>query len=134
MPIIVSWFNEEKTIASYQLVGRWTWDDLYAAVQESRAMVMGVNHPVYFIIDVTKNHSVPPGALTHLRSITAGVSPNWKMGVFVGVNTFVETLLKTFIKVYPKFGERYTIASTIEEAQAFIATEQSRQIPTQKPE
>lgn len=126
MGINISWVNEERTIAQYTFDGRWTWDQLYHAVQEVKVMLNSVSHQVDIVIDLRKNHSVPPGALTHLRSVTLGASPNWGMGVFVGVNTFIRTLLRTFITVYPRLGERYAVADSVESALALIA--QHRQV------
>jgi hypothetical protein len=121
MAIKVTWVNSEKTIAQYNFEGRWTWDDLYHAVQEIKTMLDSVPHQVDIVIDLRNNQSVPPGTLIHLRSITLAASPNWGMGVFVGVNGFIRTLLTTFVKVYPKLGGRYAIVESPEAALALIA-------------
>jgi hypothetical protein len=48
------------------------------------------------------------------------------MGVFVGSGAFIKALLNTFTRVYPKMGERYATADTLEDAHRLILEHRSK--------
>lgn len=121
MGIKVNWYDKDKTIVRYEFEGQWRWDDLHEAIKQVNALLESVNHPVYIIIDVTEGTIVPAGAFSHMRMRSMNAAPNWAGGIFVGMNTFLKTLITTFIKVYPKLGERYAVCNTMDEALAVIA-------------
>jgi hypothetical protein len=121
MTIITSWVDSEKTIARYELVGRWTWDEMTVAIKEMYAMLDSVPHEVDIIIDLTRSPSEPPrGMLAHLRTGTMEARSNWSSGVFVGVSPFVRVLINTFRRVEPNLAKRYAVANTVDEAHAII--------------
>jgi hypothetical protein len=131
MPIQVHWHNEAKTILRYDFEGVWTWDDLYAAIRDVNGMMGSVPHRVDVIITMFNSRTIPSGALVHMQSGSTRAASNWGMGVFVGNNPLVKALLTAFTKVYPRFNQRYTIASSLEEAEALIT---SRRDETTTPE
>lgn len=121
MGIQVDWFDaEQKNIVRYEFIGSWTWDELYNAVNQVNTLMASVDHTVYVIVDFRQGRGVPGGALTHMRSSTMRAADNWGGGVFLGINTFLQALVGTFIKVYPRLGERYQTADSIEHAIAII--------------
>lgn len=121
MSVQVDWFDaEKKDIVRYEFVGTWTWDDLYAAMNEVNNLLATVDHMVYVIVDFRQGRGVPGGALTHMRSGTMRAADNWGGGVFLGINSFLQALVNTFIKMYPRLGERYHTASSLEEALMII--------------
>ncbi|MBZ0281837.1 MAG: hypothetical protein K8L97_13945 [Anaerolineae bacterium] len=133
MSVQADWFDpEQKNIIRYEFVGSWTWDDLYAAMNQVNTLMASVDHTVYIIIDFRQGRGVPGGALTHMRSSTMRAADNWGGGVFLGINTFLQALVSTFIKVYPRLGDRYHTAKTLEEALTIIDVWQSKAL-TQTP-
>jgi hypothetical protein len=121
MTIITSWVDEEHTIARYEFIGRWTWDEMKVAIQEMYAMMDSVPHQVDIIIDLSRSSSEPPrGMLAHLRAGTMEARNNWNSGVFVGVSPFVRVLLTTFRRLQPRLAKRYNVANTVAEAQTMI--------------
>ncbi len=133
MSVQANWFDaEQKKIIRYEFEGAWTWDDLYAAMNQVNTLMASVDHTVYIIIDFRQGRGVPGGALTHMRSSTMRAADNWGGGVFLGINTFLQALVSTFIKVYPRLGDRYHTAKTLEEALTIIDVWQSKAL-TQTP-
>jgi hypothetical protein len=126
MSIITSWVDPEKTIARYEFVGQWTWDEMSVAIKEMYAMLGSVPHKVDIIIDLSGSSGEPPrGMLAHLRAGTMEARNNWNSGVFVGVSPFVRVLLNTFRRVEPRLAKRYAVANTIQEAQTLILNRRS---------
>ncbi|MEO8610043.1 MAG: hypothetical protein ABI690_19270 [Chloroflexota bacterium] len=121
MTITTSWMDSEKTIARYELVGRWTWEEMTVAIKEMYAMLDSVPHAVDIIIDLSQSPSEPPrGMLAHLRTGTMEARVNWNSGVFVGVSPFVRVLINTFRRVEPGLAKRYAVANTVDEALTII--------------
>ena len=121
MTIITSWMDSEKTIARYEFVGRWTWEEMTVAIKEMYAMLDSVPHGVDIIIDLSRSPSEPPrGMLAHLRTGTMEARVNWNSGVFVGVSPFVRVLINTFRRVEPGLAKRYAVANTVDEALSII--------------
>lgn len=126
MPVTVEWFNDEHTMIRYEFIGRWSWEELHDAIEQVQAMIGGVSHRVDILIDLSQNQGIPSGALTQMRGGTLRANRNWGMGVFIGTGTFIRALLNTFTRVYPKMGERYATADTLDDALRLIAQQRSR--------
>ncbi len=120
MPITIRWFNAEHTIIQYEFEGRWSWEELHAAIEQVQALMNSVDHRVDIIVDVSGSRGIPAGAITQMRGGTLKASENWGMGVFVGTGAFIKALLNTFSRVYPQMGERYATADTPEAAHQII--------------
>ncbi|MEZ4670385.1 MAG: hypothetical protein R3E39_20960 [Anaerolineae bacterium] len=120
MAVAVDWLNDDQTILKYEFDGQWTWNELYAALQQVDMMMNSVEHTVYVIIDYQGSQGIPPGALTHLRSSTMRAAPNWGGGVFIGISSLVESLLNIFTNLNRKLAERYATAANIEEALSIL--------------
>ncbi len=125
MPITINWLDADKTIIRYEFEGHWTWTDLHDAIKQVNSMLESVVHPVYVIIDVSKGSVVPSGAISQMRMGNMNPASNWAGGVFVGMSTFLRTLISTFGRVYPKMGERYIVANSMDEALQIIKQKRS---------
>jgi hypothetical protein len=102
VPVTYAWDNSEKTTLCYRLEGRWTWEELYQVLAESRKLWSSVNHVVDVIVDMTASPGFPPGnILGHFRNVSAFYAEA-KAGntVVVGANAFFRTTLDLFYKVY----------------------------------
>ena len=126
MAVTVEWFNAEQTIIRYEFVGRWSWEELHDAIEQVQTMIGGVGHRVDIVIDLTQNRGIPSGALAQMRGGTMRANDNWGMGVFIGTGTFIKALLHTFTRVYPKMGERYATADTLEDAHRLILEQRDK--------
>jgi hypothetical protein len=124
MSVKVVWDDEQHTALRYDLEGRWTWDEFYAAFNEGKAMMEGSAHTVHFILNAMDNLSkgyVPPGALSHVASLNRNAPPNAGITVAVGGNTLGKIFHGMIARIYPKIAKRYAFADSLEEARAMIA-------------
>ena len=102
MPVTYTWDNSEKTTLCYRLEGRWSWEELYQTLADSRKLWSTVNHVVDVIVDVSASPGFPPGnILGHFRNVSAFYA-DAKAGntVVVGANDFFRMTLDLFYKVY----------------------------------
>ena len=121
MPVNVSWDNADHNVVRYDYTGKWTWEEVYAAIDQANALMHSVSHPVSIIHDLTQSAGIPSSALTHAHRITMGIPENWAVSVVVGSGMFTESLLNIFTKIYRKLGDRYQTAHSLDEARVIIA-------------
>ena len=132
MTITTRWYDADKTIACYDFVGAWTWEELAAAIAEIEVMLKSVPHRVDVIIDFSKSPGEPPrGILSHIRGKTLSALENWGGGVFVGFSPFLRVLFNTFKRLEPSVGNYYAIADNVEDARAVIMKRRAAQPETE---
>lgn len=61
MPASIEWFDEERTVAIYNVEGPWTVDDVIEQLQAYIAL--GESQPLYYIMDMSKANVIPNGLL-----------------------------------------------------------------------
>jgi hypothetical protein len=121
MPIHTRWFDDTHTIAYYEFEERWTWDDLYAAVKSITGLIDSVPHRVDVIFDVKRSIGMPGGAIGHLTGLSAKPQANFGVGVMVGGNNFLKTMVQIFLKLYPRYQNQHHLADNVETALTIIA-------------
>jgi hypothetical protein len=132
MPVNIEWDNEAKTIIRMEYVGRWTWDELYAATAKSRVMLDEISHKADFIHDWLHSEGVPSNVLVHARNLIEKRHPHVGIVVLVWSNPLIKATWAAINKVYAGLMKRYIfwLASSIEEARdrlmQFHAEEQLR--------
>jgi hypothetical protein len=126
MSIQVEWDNEDHRIIRFDYDDKWTWADHFAAVQQSVAMMKTVDHTVDMIINLENSSHLPPNALTNIRSTALKGTPNWRITVLVGMNTFAQLLMNMFGKINKDLGQHFVAVDTMEEAYALIADRRAK--------
>jgi hypothetical protein len=125
MGVRVVWHNDKKTIIRYIYENRWSWEDLYTARLEVKAMLESVPHKVGIIVDVRNSSILPSGTLARAKYI-ASSSPtlhhNEGVTVILGASGLVRSIYDVMRKIYPyTMRERkYYFASTLEEAYSIL--------------
>lgn len=122
MPINLLWENEAKTIVRMEVVGQWTWDEMYSASQEGYAMLESVQHIVDPIIDFRNSAAIPIYSITHARHMIGKRHPRTGLTVMVSSSALIYNLWDIFRRVYGLFirEEEFTLVRTLEEAHALL--------------
>ena len=121
MTVSANWDNEQKTIIRYSFDGNWTWNEFYAAVNQSHALQDAVSHRVDIILDLGESYVVPEGALMQFRRLAGINHANTGVRVIVSRNSTLGVLFDTFTRVYSKIAEKHYLASSMEQAYAIIS-------------
>lgn len=102
VPVTYGWDNTEKTTLCYRLEGRWTWEECYQSLDESRKLWNSVSHLVDVIVDMAASAGFPPGnILGHFRNIMMYYhSANVGNAAIVGANDYFRMASELFYKVY----------------------------------
>src|SRR5262245_52488528 len=127
MPVHFTWGDPEQRIARYEFVGKWTWDELYTVFHASWDEVKQLNHIVDSISDMTQTNTIPPSAMTHVRSLAQNRPQNTGLMIFVGANAYLTMAMQTFRKLYEGTLKRdldMVFDKSVEEANACIDEKQ----------
>jgi hypothetical protein len=102
VPVTYFWDSDDKRAVCYHYESRWTWEEFYVVLEESRKLWDEVNHTVDVIVDFTHSSGFPSGnILGHFRNITAYYNdPKAGNTVIIGANDFFRMASELFNKVY----------------------------------
>jgi hypothetical protein len=99
--VSVTWDSIDKKIVRLVFEGRWTWDELYNANQQTKIMLDEVSHDVGVLVDLqNSSYGVPPGFFPNLKVLLAGRSSAVRVTALVGINAQFRALWGVFIRVY----------------------------------
>jgi len=135
MPVTNVWDNEEKTIIRMEVIGHWTWGEMYQGAEEGYAMLESVDHMVHAIIDFSQSASIPGNALTHGRNLMRQQHHRLDITVFVGVSPMFLSLWRVFTHVHAVLMKEqdFTFAQSLDEARAFLAQAMAkRKVPVSR--
>jgi hypothetical protein len=129
MPVHFSWWDAEKRIIYYKFERQWSWDEVYDAFQASWDDARQLDHIVDSISDLTlASSSIPPSAITHVRSLGQKRPANTGFMIVVGASTYARVAMQSFQKIFETTLRRdmqIQFARTIDEALSFLAEKQA---------
>jgi hypothetical protein len=117
MPITVEWDNPQKTIIRQTHLGTWTWEEYYAAADQTLVMLNSVDYQIHLMIDMQQSSMLPSGALSHAAIAERDHRNNGKV-FLVGANRLVQSLYKVALVIRPRAAERLVLVNTVEEVYA----------------
>ena len=128
MSVHVEWDNEERTTILWSFVGRWTWGEFDAAVEQTLAFVSAVDHKVDVIFDLRKGGFPPRDALWRFKDAAEITHPNMGQYVYVApsmLTNFVKNVIQILNRAYGGFGNfrvpDIVFTKSLEEARTFLA-------------
>jgi len=131
MGVSVKWDNKAAGVQIYTVEGRWSWEDMFAAIRDARQMADEVAlEQVNSIIDIRAGSLFPQNALTHFRRLSSGDGhPKVKAGivVLVGDNFFVKALVDIMSRWNYRAMQHFTMTKTLDEAREFLVEQANDQ-------
>jgi hypothetical protein len=122
MTVSVKWDNDSRTIITVEFATHWTWDELYAALDEVNLMIDKLDYVVDVIEDWRLSPRLPVSAFAHARNLVRKMHPRLGTIIYVGMNAIVRALWNGAIKVYPHMlGERkFLMTETMDQARTLL--------------
>lgn len=131
MGVAVTWDNKDMGVLLYTVEGRWTWDDLFVAIEQARVMADSVaQEQVHSIIDIRAGSLFPKDALLHFRKMSnSDGHAKMKSGtaVLVGENFFVKSLVDIMSRWNYRAMQHFTMTATLDEAREFLVAQSNDQ-------
>ena len=131
MGVSVNWDHKEAGVMLYTVEKRWTWDDMFAAIDQAREMADSIpNEQVHSIIDIRAGSLFPHNALVHFRRMSNGAgNPKLKAGtaVLVGDNFFVKSLVDIMSRWNYRSMQHFAMTTTLDDARLFLAQQLNEQ-------
>ena len=130
MPIEIVWDNDQNTTLRYDVSGKWTWDELWAARDKVFALMdSAAASRVDAIIHFKDGMNLPSDAMAQLKQLRENPHAKAGLTVMIGANMFMRTLFGTFTKVYNSttgHSVDFLYAKTLPEARELIAQDRIR--------
>lgn len=129
MAVTPHWDNDDKTVLRYDLAGRWTWDEFFAAFDEGTKMLAEAQHTVHFIvnpIDLMSKGYLPPGVLQNTLTLYRRTKANAGATVIVGGSPLFRSLNGIGQRIYPRIAQRMHFADSLDEARKLLSREPYR--------
>lgn len=100
MNISVAWSTPSALLLQFQ--PGWTWQDLYAAIQQADTYIASANHTVHLIIDISRAGRIPGDFLRVAGDVFASGSPRANEGrrIVVGAGALIRAGYNTLARVY----------------------------------
>ena len=139
MGITVQWDNDEKTVIRQTFNGRWTWDDLYAALDYVAKLTDSVPHRVDAIVDVRHLSMLPGGSLfsfntrQHADKLAKRNDVNRGSIIIVGANPLLRGLYDSFRGLYASTASDVHFVASIEQARALLHDNRERFLTENSP-
>jgi hypothetical protein len=126
MGIRAMWDDEGQTTLRYVVEGRWTWDEFYAMMDESRRLMDSApNSRIDMIVDMTSGNFLPHNALSHFGRLPKSRHPKAGILVLVGPNAFIRSLVNVIGRLSARSTTHLLVADTMEDARQKIAERRS---------
>lgn len=122
MGIQVSWDDSQTLLITFQ--SGWTWDELFAAVEQADKFIVSVPHRVNMMIDIRQAGGLPRDFLSKAGDLLNQGEARANEGekVVVGANWLIRTAYQGFLSLYGHRveGRPLQFASSPEEARALL--------------
>jgi hypothetical protein len=126
MSIDLYWDNDDQTVMLAEFNGRWTWDELYAALNTIKKMSQERERVFGAIIDVRDGLHIPGGSIFN-RDALNNFRKLMKLGddgkgpvVIVGVNKMVRTVFDAAGKIDSKSVQDVHFSKDMDDARRTI--------------
>jgi hypothetical protein len=129
MTIIVDWYNDNHTEIVNTHIGDWTWEELFAALDQTVQLMNTVNHKVNVISDFRQSRHIPfmrPSILQKVADAAIRKQRNRGLYFVIGANGFIKSLYGIFNKLYPRSVAEYQFIEDDEQLQTLLLDKQSK--------
>ena len=122
MPVSVSWYDDLHRAVFQRYEGRWTWEDLSHAAQQTRALADSVPYTVILFIDMSRASQLPQGNVLSNGRAAFNMMPTNLTHIIVTMQSqIIEVFADLVIKMLPHWRNRVKFVKTVEEAQKLMA-------------
>lgn len=120
MPIQIRWYDDTKQVILWEVVGRWSLEEMHETFSKGTDMCLEVpDTTVDAIIDLTESNAIPSNIFGALTNRTRTLAPNFDIAVIVSKNSMIKAFIEVMNKM-PTLHDFFAIVASREEGMAFI--------------
>lgn len=110
MGITLHWDNEEQTVLVQRFQGEWVLNDYYRSLEEIQQLLYDHEQRVHLIIDLSESFTPTSAVLETAPYAMQRLQGCIGVGVVLGANTFMSTIVRTVLAMYPSLRQRLYLA------------------------
>jgi hypothetical protein len=120
MPIQIRWYDETKQVVLWEIVGRWSLEEMHEIYSRGTDMCLEVpEHTINALIDLTESNAIPSNIFGALTNRTRTLAPNFDMAVIVSKSSMIKAFIDVMNKM-PVLHDQFAIVTSREQGMAFI--------------
>lgn len=124
--VTVEWDDADETIIRVTFIGRFAWEEFFAAQRQANALIASKDYRCDVIVDLSRgrsNNAAP--ALMNAKKVLE-TSPD-NLGLFVVItSTLANIMIKALKRLDPALTARVLTATRLEQARQLIAMSRER--------
>ncbi|MDX2076504.1 MAG: hypothetical protein SFZ02_08755, partial [bacterium] len=126
----VGWYNPERTIMVFDVMGPWHLEEAVNAIRYVREMMAALGHSVHTIFQYDTDYAtiLPRGAtVSHVRQLIEDEIPNGKLVILIRQDALTRTVFNILRKHYSvrQIATRYRFVNSWDEAMVLIDQHQA---------
>jgi hypothetical protein len=128
MGVTVGWYDDNHTEVLTTMWGTCNWEELFAGIDKTVALMDTVNHTVRIISDMRHVQHwphMPPAAMRKLVHAPHLSHRNSGVVIFMGTKPFLRAMFGIFSKLYPPVAARCRFVDDEAQLQALLVEMQS---------
>jgi hypothetical protein len=130
MGIRVEWFDPAKQSIYFCFEGTYTWDELFASIEEATGLLNTVDYRVNMVVDVTQSMHIPPVSPTKLQKVAQAATMNpdlIRTGIVIGAIPYMQTMFDLYRRLYPRSAAKFQFVRTMTEARMLLEKDEQVQ-------
>lgn len=119
--VTVEWDDADETIVRVTFVGRFAWEEFFAAQAQANVLIAGKSYRCDLIADLSRGRSTNAApALMNAKKVLE-TSPD-NLGLFVVITSTLANIIITALKrLDPALAARVLTATRLEQARSLVA-------------
>ena len=120
MGIHLKWYDDQQTIIYWRFAGRWTVDDLQAALQQQQALTEGAPHRYDLIANVEGAGLIPVNLMRFIRQLRDISQTGAVLQIVVGTDAYLRVFWEYISSMLPERWRQVVFLDSCEDAVKFI--------------
>ena len=126
----VGWYNPERTIMVFDVMGPWHLHEAVEAIRYAREIMVALGHPIHTIFEYDTDYAtiLPRGAtVSHVRQLIEADIPNGKLVILIRQDALTSTVFNILKKHYlvRQIAAKYRFVNSWDEAMVLIEQHQA---------
>jgi hypothetical protein len=129
MPIAVGWFDKQRTLIGWQLVGAWSWREFERGINAELALRRQSPLPseqIDVLVDVRRSALTVSNLLPNVRRLTLERIPPRGLILVVGGGALARWVIDQLRRHHPDTFAHYYACDTLDDALALRAAQRSQ--------
>jgi hypothetical protein len=92
MAITIDWVDNKHTILKWTYQGKWTWEEVAAAIRKQNDLLSTVSSNVTVIADMREGDLIPKNLFTNMKSLSDSAVGKTGLTIIISNSSYLKTM------------------------------------------